>query len=380
MPKNPSAKKPKHVGMIIDSLSGGGAEKVVLELAASMSRKGCRVCIFVLKELVSYPLNDDFKVIFPLSGNSGSVRGWFNEPRLSQQLFNAIRAEEKRHGDFDLSLIHLYESYRLASNLPLKNAFYVMHNSYQRELKREARMGPLKYFYQRRILKRLSGKNLIAVSNGVKQELEQSTLFKPSSVKRIYNPFDIKSIQNLAQQNGTGKDLYKQDKVKFILHVGRAARAKRHDVLFRALKHVDERYKLVCLSENVKKLSKLAKQFKVEDRVILPGFSQNPYQWMNRAEVTVLSSDFEGLSMVLIESLICDTKIVSTDCDFGPREIMRNGLRHFLCELGNPEELGNKINEALPYKLTQADKDILNEINSEQISQAYLDLLGGTTH
>ena len=374
MPKNPSAKKPKHVGMIIDSLSGGGAEKVVLELAASMSRKGCRVCIFALKELVSYPLNDDFKVIFPLSGNSGSVRGWFNEPRLSQQLFNAIRAEEKRHGDFDLSLIHLYESYSLASNLPLKNAFYVIHNSYQRELKREARMGPLKYFYQRRILKRLSGKNLIAVSDGVKQELEQSTLFKPSSVKRIYNPFDIKSIQNLALQNDTEIDTNKQDIGKYILHVGRAARAKRHDVLFEALKYVDKQYRLVCLSENVKKLSKLAKQFKVEDRVLLPGFTQNPYRWMKNADITVLSSDFEGLPMVLIESLICDTKIVSTDCNFGPREIMRNGLSRFLCERENPEALGKKINEALSYQLTQADKEILNEITSEQVSQAYLEL------
>ena len=356
--------------MVIDSLSGGGAEKVVLSLARSMQKRNYRVCIFVLKQMVSYEISDDMNLVFPLAQYAGSIRGWTNTGELSQKLYDAIQLEEDKYGQFDLSLIHLYESYRLASRLPLKNTFYVMHNSYRQELNREAKMGPIKYLYQRNILKALNGKHLIAVSDGVKQELQQATIFTPASVRRIYNPFDIASIQTQSKQPNS-----MIPSCKYILHVRRAAKAKRHDILFQSFKALDRQYKLVCLSDNVKKLSKLAKRIGIQDRVFFPGFQQNPYSWMKNAELTVLSSDFEGLSMVLIESLICDTKIVSTDCDFGPREIMKNALRPYLCECGNTQQLTEKINLALQYNMTPNDKQILKSVTCEQITNAYIELI-----
>lgn len=93
-------------------------------------------------------------------------------------------------------LVNLYESYRLASACSFKRCFYIIHNSYVQELKREKRMGPLKYLYMRGILKMLSGKDLIAVSEGVAKELNLRCLLRNLSIL-----FTIPVISVLSSHN-----------------------------------------------------------------------------------------------------------------------------------------------------------------------------------
>lgn len=198
----------KHIAIIIDSLAGGGAEKVMLTLASELVNQGHCVSFFSLKNTADYEVPSNIKLIFPLASYSGRVRGWFNRRSLANMLKASIQAEEKAHGEFDLVLVNLYESYRLASACELKHCFYIIHNSYVQELKREMLMGPIKYFYMKSILKMLEGKDLIAVSKGVKGELEQTGLFRPASVKHIYNPFDICLIQSQSQAKIDSPGLY----------------------------------------------------------------------------------------------------------------------------------------------------------------------------
>jgi len=134
-------------------------------------------------------------------------------------------------------------------------------------------------------------------------------------VTTIYNPFAIAHIKSLS--NETTEQLPTE---KYIVHVGRAAKAKRHDVLFAALKLLESPIKLVCLTGNTKKLRKLSEKMGISERVILPGFTTNPYPWIKNAELLALSSDFEGLPTVLIEAIdsvlnadinLTDAKILS---------------------------------------------------------------------
>jgi glycosyltransferase involved in cell wall biosynthesis len=355
--------------MIIDSLTGGGAEKVAITLSKGLHEQGANITIISLKKIASYELPEFVSVKYLLKDEKESTRGWFKKPVLVNGLQNLIMQIEQDEGKFDLFLVNLYESYRLVSELNLQNVYYVIHNSYIQELKREAKLGPIKYLYMKSILKRLSGKQLIAVSKGVQTELLASTLFTPQSVTHIYNPFDVSDIQRLSQ--------LKQPECpasNYILHVGRAAKAKRHDVLFKALKSVDEKYKLVCLSSNPKKLAKLAAKIGVVNRVILLDFQANPYVWMKNAEAVILSSDFEGLSMVLIEALICQTVIVSTDCPHGPNEVLQGGLKHFLVPVNNPDALSVAINAALQYELQEPDLANIENVTLKSITQQYLSL------
>jgi len=302
----------KNVAVIIDSLAGGGAERVMLTLTRN-DAQGNTVTFFSLKENVDHIVPDEIDVVFPFKGDKASLRSWFNGHQYAAVLSAAIKTVEKQQQPFDLVLVNLLESYRLAHLINLKKCFYVIHNSFNKELQREKLMGPIKYWYMRKIIKRMSDKQLVAVSDGVAQELKTASLYNPSSVITIYNPFNIARIKSLS--NETTEQLPLE---KYILHVGRAAKAKRHDVLFAALKLLESPIKLLCLTGNTRKLRKLSEKMGVSDRVILPGFTTNPYPWIKNAELLVLSSDFEGLPTVLIEAIVCGTKVVSTNCPHGP--------------------------------------------------------------
>jgi glycosyltransferase involved in cell wall biosynthesis len=91
----------------------------------------------------------------------------------------------------------------------------------------------------------------------------------------------------------------------------------------------------------------LIAQAGLERRVTVADFQANPYSWMAGAELLVLCSDHEGLPNVLIEALACGTRVVSTDCPSGPREILRGELARGLVPCGDVAALAAAMQSAL---------------------------------
>ncbi len=357
-----------NIAILIDSLAGGGAEKVMLTLASTLLRAQHKVYFFSLKNTVAYDLEEGIKVIFPLSGYNKTLRGYGKRKEQAALVKKSVAEIESKIGQFDLVLINLFEAMKVAQVCDFANSYYIIHRDIESELSRELKLGPIKYFYMRRVVKQLTGKHLITVSKQLVTNIQSSNLFKPASVKCIYNPINTKLIQSLCAQ--TLNEYPKH----FILHVGRAAKAKRHDILFQAMHQVCSDVVLVCLAQRTKKLEKLAKKHKISDRVILPGFQQNPYAWMARAKAVVLSSDFEGLPTVLIEALACGTKIVSTDCPTGPNEILTGHLKNYLTPMGDPQALANAINHAINDDKI-GEPPILNLVAPDKVAEQYLSLI-----
>ena len=90
----------------------------------------------------------------------------------------------------------------------------------------------------------------------------------------------------------------------------------------------------------------------------------------------MLSSDYEGLPTVLIEALACGTPVVSTNCPHGPDEIMTGALSEYLVPKREPEQLANKINQALNANIDLSQSDILCKVQAKYIAQQYLALCG----
>lgn len=355
--------------MFIDSLVGGGAEKIVITLTQAMQELGHKVTLFVLDKKVHYELPDELSVVYLQSDPKHKTKGWFNRQKNAEKLNLLVEEQQNLFGLFDLFLVHLQESYRIVSACNFAPCFYVVHNSLKETLQREKKLGPIKYYYLRSAIRTLNKQHLITVSHGITTELKNLKLIQPSSIKTIYNPFDLQQIRSLAIEPEPNLPRH-----KYIVHVGRFAKQKRHDILFEALQNVPEEYKLVCLCRISKKMITLIKRMGLEHRVIVTGFVQNPYTWIKQAELLVLSSDYEGLPTVLIEALACGTSVVSTLCPHGPDEIMTGALSDYLVPCGDPQQLADKINYVLQNDIDISQIDILHKVKAKNIAQQYLAL------
>lgn len=94
-------------------------------------------------------------------------------------------------------------------------------------------------------------------------------------------------------------------------------------------------------------LERLVKELGIADRVRMPGFSSNPWPYLASADLFVLSSDHEGFGLVLAEAMHAGLRVVSTDCEGGPREILDGGRFDRLVPTGDADALAQAMAAAL---------------------------------
>ena len=357
-----------NIVIVIDSLVGGGAEKVMLTLAEKIAQQH-NVTILSLANSIEYSIPKVLNVESLFAHRASKVDRFWQRKNSVLKLEAWFEKKQSEIGDIDLVLSNLDRSNNLLSKSNIKNVHFVIHNSVNAELARQKKLGPFSYLYLKKSKQNLNGKSLICVSKGVEKEITQGDLINPSAIATIYNPFDFEKINQQAneQNNNIPNEPY-------LIHVGRLAKQKRHDILFAAFAKLDKKYKLVLLCNKPAKAFKLAQQYGIEKQLVVPGFQQNPYNWIKQAEALVLSSDFEGLPTVLIEALAVGTPVVSTNCTFGPSEILTGELSKYLVPIQQSEALANVVKQVLADKPNVENADILKQVQAEQVALQYLAL------
>ena len=357
-----------NIVIVIDSLVGGGAEKVMLTLAEKITQQ-YNVTILSLANSIEYSIPKVLNVESLFAHRASKVDRFWQRKNSVLKLEAWFEKKQSEIGDIDLVLSNLDRSNNLLSKSNIKNVHFVIHNSVNAELARQKKLGPFSYLYLKKSKQNLNGKSLICVSKGVEKEITQGDLINPSAIATIYNPFDFEKINQQAneQNNNIPNEPY-------LIHVGRLAKQKRHDILFAAFAKLDKKYKLVLLCNKPAKAFKLAQQYGIEKQLVVPGFQQNPYNWIKQAEALVLSSDFEGLPTVLIEALAVGTPVVSTNCTFGPSEILTGELSKYLVPIQQSEALANVVKQVLADKPNVENADILKQVQAEKVAQQYLAL------
>ena len=372
----------KNICFIIDSLSGGGAERVVLNLAKAIDKYGHKVHIIILENKISYEIDSNSFLLHVLTSDRlMSKNKFWNKVLLSKKLKNMVITLENQYGAFDLIVSNLEDSDKTSSMAKLNNLYHCYHISMQQFLKDKTNH---KLFYKRlfRKLKEntrhknlYNNSNMIAVSKGVKEDILNFGI-KPQKIVSIYNPFDIEDIRK--KSNEPDENIPKE---KYIINVARFSTQKRHDILIKAYAKANIEHKLVLMGttdkpadeDNLSNIKNLINELSLEDQVIFTGFISNPYSWIKNADLFVLSSDLEGLANVLVESLIVNTMVVSTDCPFGPSEVLTGDLSSFLSPVRDIEALSNNILRALndPVHITE---DYIAKFNAKTIAKQYLSL------
>ena len=176
---------------------------------------------------------------------------------------------------------------------------------------------------------------VVAVSNGVKQKIEIE--FKNSAIEVIPNSFDFKTHSN--------SEILP---FKYVIAVGRLVKLKQFDKLIESYSksHLPEKnIHLVILGTGKEhaNLEKKISDFNLQAVIHLLGFKENVYDYISKAKFLVLSSQYEGFSMVILEALSLGIPVISFDCEYGPRELIHNNSNGILVENQNFDELTRKL-------------------------------------
>jgi glycosyltransferase involved in cell wall biosynthesis len=248
-----------------------------------------------------------------------------------------------------------------------------IHNTLGKEL--EVKKEP-----KERILRWLLGRlhrwadGIVAVSEGVADDLARQTPIPRSRIVVIYNPVITPELKEAASAPPP-HPWFEDVTHPVVLGVGRLAIQKNFPALVDAFAILRREHdaRLVILGEGPERamIEAHVRRHSLEDCVALPGFVDNPYACMAHAAVLALSSHWEGLPTVLIEGLAVGTPVVSTDCPSGPREILRNGKLGRLVVPGDIPALAGAIASALASGRPSIPSDELRPFMPDVVLDQY---------
>ena len=221
--------------------------------------------------------------------------------------------------------------------------------------------------------------HFVAVSRGVADDLAMTVDVPGDRITTIYNPVVTPNLHIKAAETPDHPWL-RNDSAPIILAAGRFEKQKDYPTLIRAFARVSVRRpcRLIILGEGSKRteIEGLVQEFNLTDRVSLPGWAENPFAFMARASLFVLSSRWEGLPTVLVEALACGCPCVSTDCPSGPAEILQDGEFGVLVPVGDSEALAEAMERVLD---APPDRRLLQQraayFSADRAVAAYEDLI-----
>ncbi len=349
-----------------------GAETVVLRLSNYLSDKGHEVRILTInsKDQLSQRLNTEVRLTT------------FNKTRIISSLIPLIRFMRTENIDcfiantWPVTIVSVVASFFCSGFR--KKLFLIEHCNLGEEFKHRSKLFRL---LQRSSISILYNRvhKVIAVSNGVGEDLIRKGL-RREKTKVIYDP----AYPDLAEDKlncEEEKKWFKQDRLK-ISAVGHPHKQKNYPNLINAVEILKNKKKINCQviiageGPDTNRIQALIHQKKLTNEITLIGFIPNPISLIEDSDLLVLSSNYEGFGMVIVEALSVGKTVVSTDCPSGPSEIIGDNEFGYLCKVDNPLDLAEKIeyakeNKIDPEKLINRSK----EFSLDKIGSLYEEIL-----
>lgn len=334
----------KNILIIHSSLHGGGAEKVLIDILTHFDYNAYDIELFLLKKegVYMHSIPNEVKVLNVIIK---SFPRWFNKVLIKSNLYGLYLKKTVRsyfeHKYYD-TVISFMEgpaakchSYLLDKGN--KNICWVHTNLLKRHWSRL--FFPLKN-EEKNFYVRLD--EIVFVSEEAKAKF--TVLFGLDKGKVIYNPIDRETIRNKAKE-------IIPPKTKFtVCNVGRLTDSKKQDRIVDIAYILkgwgyDIDFWILGQGELKDDLMKLVEEKKVETMVHFLGFQENPYAYINAADAFLLTSDYEGFSLVVAEALCLCRPVISTHIT-GPAEQLDNGKYGILTNY-DTNEIAEKIKQLI---------------------------------
>lgn len=371
--------KKKKILFLIESLGGGGAEKVLSTLIKYINRERFDITVCVISGGGIYEKEIAEKVrvhrvLKSASSYSGLGKVWC---RIKYQMIYhwlptwlVYQLFIPKGNDVEVAFVEGFATRLLASSTnrqtrkiawvhcDLQNQPWPIWGGVFESLEEE---------------KRAYGKydSVVCVSKQVESVMKE--YYGLSNTMTIYNPIDVHGIRQLASQENE----WDVDSSKFnVISVGRLERVKGYDELLPIIGKVrdvgvDVHLWLVGEGTQTASLKGLVKKMNIEDCVTFTGFTKNPYSLMSQMDLFVCSSRAEGFSLVIAEAMILGVPVVSIDCA-GPRELINEYGEGVLCD--SYDELEQEITKSYHTKTRQ--KNCVTSFDAADVISQIEKLLG----
>jgi len=358
------------LAIFLPSLSGGGAERAMLNLAHGLAEYGCAVDLVLAQAKGPYlsEVQDSVQIL-----DLKALRVLTSLPALTGYLRREQPTALVSSLDF-ASVVALWA--RRLAGIPTRvliNEQNTISISARKSVRRRERMVP-------RLAKRFYpwADHVTGNSRGVADDLSHVTGLPSERIKVLYNPVVTPELREKARAP-LNHPWFEAGQRPVVLAVGRLTQQKDFPTLIQAFAEVRQARpsRLVILGEGPDRpvLEALVKQLNLDDDVAMPGFVENPYAYMRRASLYVLPSRWEGLPTVLIEALYCGPPVIATDCPSGPREILADGRHGLLVPVGDVTALTQAIESGLAGRTPRPTAESWRPYSLEVIVDQYINLL-----
>lgn len=326
-----------NVAIFLPGLDGGGAERVMLNLARGFVEQGIKVDLVLVRAEGPYlsQVPSQVRVI-----SLGKRRLLLSIPVLVRYL-QREQPVAMLCGQEDVNIVALWARRLTGASTRIG---VIVHNNLSRDahnataLKRRLTPYLVRWFYR-------WADAIVTVSKGVAEDLARIGL-PLDCIQVIYNPVVTPDLFKKAQEP-VEHPWFAPSQPPVILGVGRLEKQKDFATLIRAFAQVRQQrpVRLIILGEGPERsyLETLGKEMGLMADVAFPGFVANPYAYMAQSAVCVLSSAWEGFGNVLVEAMATGTPVVSTDCESGPAEILAQGQYGRLVAVGDIKGMAEAI-------------------------------------
>lgn len=356
--------------------AGGGLQKVLLDYVNGLSSKG-----YIVDIIADFNMGEATENY--ISSLDSSINFQYIKSEKVSKFIYYFRTLGKKYTVFNIFLyafMIIFDFYYYhtkvkhivkSGNYDFTISFYQFLPAYITSIKTSKHLvwlhGSVDHYFGgiTKLFKNSYGRKLerydyvVTIANEMKEQLiEFYPKLAKDKIKRIYNPFDFNTIQMKSQEviqlTSEEKKLLEDD---YICTVSRLDEVhKDNTLLIKTYKKLYEEnkitHKLYIIGDGPHKgiLEDLVKKLKLEEKVLFLGQKTNPFVWMKHAELFILPSKTEGLPTVLIEAMAVETFVISSRCKTGPKEILQDGKYGELFEVGNIDELSDKIYDNLDHE------------------------------
>lgn len=220
---------------------------------------------------------------------------------------------------------------------------------------------------------------IVAVAAGIKSDLVENFSVPAEKITVIHNPIDIQTVL-VRSRDDVEHPWFVDSEIPLVIAMGRLVKLKGFDILIRAFAQIihqtNARLMIIGDGEEERALGDLIDELFLQDHVVLLGYQENPWKYMVRARVFVLSSLTEGFPNVIGEALALGLPVLATNCSPGVREYLQEGLYGLLVPPGDATVLARELerllnDRSLRESLTEGSYKYMEHFDLPNIVQSY---------